>query len=174
MLQTSSGSPDLEALLTWYGQFSHDGLVDWTVASPNAFWKVPLAEIEKCEQATRVPFPPYYKEFLLRVGEGRFLLGAEETKECGCKNTFLGPQDIEGILLRKSECWQVYPDEYIYPGEFPFFDIGSCGVFVFSEKSGPFGRVFSPGGFEPECADSFVNFLSRLKENTSFYISSEV
>jgi SMI1 / KNR4 family (SUKH-1) len=164
----------LETLISWYEQFSHVGPIDWGVPDANSFWKVRQEDIQKCEEVTGVKFPEYYKEFLLRVGEGRFKLGNNEVTECTYKNVFLGPQDIQGILSKESDCWLVFPDEYIYPNEFPFFDIGSCGVFVFSEKSCVEGKVFHPGGFERSLAESFADFLFRLRENTEFYTNAGV
>lgn len=159
-------SNEFEDILSWYQQFSRSGPVDWTVPGDNVFWKVQADEIVQCERTTGIRFPQQYRDFLLLVGEGRFGLGRNAISEDTYANIFLGPRDIEGILTKKSDCWSIYPDEFIYPGDFPFFDTGSCEVMVFRQSD---NCPCFPGDVIP-VSNSFEAFLMSLRENPRFYI----
>lgn len=157
-----------EEIICWYETFSLAGPPDRTLPTANKFWRVDPVDIQECEKLIGFEFPAGYREFLCRVGVGHFALGCNEVFVEYYANEFLGPREIGEILTKKSGEWLIYP-EFIFPGEFPFFDLGSADVLVFRHSEGPKGKVYFPGTPDP-ISNSFEEFLYKLREDAQFYV----
>lgn len=152
-------------LVAWYGQFSSD-LQPNLRADDNAFKPVEPARLKTLEDVSGLVLPEPYTTFLSEVGDGRFRVG--ENRVClDSFNHFLSPANILERLDRSSAHWSIDPD-LCDEGELPFFEYEMACYFVFDLSDHGSDAVWMPQGML-KIADSFQDFLERLKLDACFY-----
>ena len=155
-------------LLDWYAQFTIPAdrkIENW---SYSWFKKVETSEIDFYEKKFGFVLPELYREFLIKIGEGRLASDKLGGETIHYANTFMGPKRISEIVSKRSKEWEVYPD-FIASDDLPFFDLGNQSVLVFNRREFAKGTVYYPSRLY-KIASTFNEFLSRLSIDITFYI----
>lgn len=155
-------------LLEWYGQFTVPADRTGIHWSTNWFKKVDPTEIEYYERNFGFTLPAPYREFLIKVGEGRLAKDRLGGEAFHYSNIFLGPKRIADIVSKSSEEWLVYHD-FIEADDVPFFDLGNQSVLVFDRQDIASGPVRYPFDLH-KIAPTFNAFLQNLSSDVTFYI----
>ena len=112
--------------------------------------------------------PLELRKFYTDVGHGHLVVSRNGHLQSDYFNIIVEPARLAALYCRTEVSFQ-YDAELTASGEMPFFDMGSYSYFVLRPHTSTPDAVYAPYDRTP-IASSFNEFISRLREDTVFYI----
>ncbi|WP_409995877.1 SMI1/KNR4 family protein [Halomonas sp. DP4Y7-2] len=140
-------------------------------ALSNEFWRVHEAQLREAENRMGINIPSDLREFYTTVGHGHLVRSRHGVLQSDYFNSIVDVEYLTRLWCRDDVCFQ-YDSEIFDERELPFFDMGSYSYLVLRPRSENPNAVYFPYDKKPVCF-SFCEFVSRLYQDTTFYLKHE-
>lgn len=140
-------------------------------AQKNEFWRIQEANLLEAERSMGNCIPSELRNFYIFVGKGHLVRSRDGLLQTDYFNIFVDLPRLCKLWLREDVSFQ-YDSELVAGGELPFFDMGSHSYFVLRPSSSNPNAVYAPYDKKP-ISNSFNEFILRLYQDTTFYLTHE-